>query len=181
MADDSLHEEWRPVEGWLNYEISNRGRVRRSPSAPRTPGTHPGRLLKPWPHFKDRYPVVGLWGSGKQQFIPVHRLVAVAFLGPPPTPNHQVAHWDGDRGHCHVSNLRWATIPENTEDRMRHGTTARGTKSPWSILDESDVRMVRRLHQEGATQISLAIRLKVSKSLIGAIVRREAWRWLDSK
>ena len=29
MASDSIPEEWRPVEGWP-YEISNRGRLRRS-------------------------------------------------------------------------------------------------------------------------------------------------------
>lgn len=39
----------------------------------------------------------------------VHRLVALAFLGPPPRDGRawEVDHWDFDRGHNHIANLRW--------------------------------------------------------------------------
>ena len=44
----------------------------------------------------------------------VHRLVAAAFLDPPPDPNcWQVNHLDGDRENNHLSNLQYVTPSEN--------------------------------------------------------------------
>ena len=44
----------------------------------------------------------------------VHRLVADAFLPPPPTPKHKyVNHKDGNPSNNHVSNLEWCTHSEN--------------------------------------------------------------------
>lgn len=40
----------------------------------------------------------------------VHRLVAEAFLGPPPTPRHcLINHKDGVKTNNHVTNLEYAT------------------------------------------------------------------------
>ncbi|CAK9112039.1 unnamed protein product [Durusdinium trenchii] len=45
--------------------------------------------------------------------IRVHRLVARAFLGPPPSPEHEVNHKDLDRGNNAVDNLEYVTHSEN--------------------------------------------------------------------
>ena len=46
----------------------------------------------------------------------VHRLVAAAFLGPPPDPTcWQVNHLDGDRGNNHIVNLQYVTHGENQQ------------------------------------------------------------------
>ncbi|AXV72811.1 hypothetical protein CJO75_01120 [Ralstonia solanacearum] len=52
----------------------------------------------------------------------IHRLVALTFLGPPPSRQHEVAHNDGNRANNIVTNLRWATHAENVADTFRHGT-----------------------------------------------------------
>tara|TARA_Y100000389_G_scaffold58811_1_gene54791 strand:+ start:703 stop:1755 length:1053 start_codon:yes stop_codon:yes gene_type:complete len=44
----------------------------------------------------------------------VHRLVALAFLGPPPTSSHSVDHCNQNSTDNRVSNLRWATKSEQT-------------------------------------------------------------------
>ncbi len=48
----------------------------------------------------------------------IHRLVAAAFLGEPPSLLHtQVNHKDGDRGNNALSNLEYATPEANAADR----------------------------------------------------------------
>ena len=57
----------------------------------------------------------------------VSRIVCEAVNGPPPTPQHEVAHNCG-RGHlgcCNPQHLRWATRAENQADRRIHGTMYR--------------------------------------------------------
>jgi guanyl-specific ribonuclease Sa len=50
--------------------------------------------------------------KGKEHHLGAHRLVLLAFIGEPPTPDHECAHWDGDPTNNHYSNLRWATSAE---------------------------------------------------------------------
>ena len=64
---------------------------------------------------KDGYWITGVRASGgqKRSFL-VHRLVAFAFFGDPPTPEHShVNHKDLDRGNNAVTNLEYATPSEN--------------------------------------------------------------------
>lgn len=170
MADDSLHEEWRPVEGWP-YEVSNLGRVRRttSGSRPRASGID-GR----------GYPALLLHDIGRpRKPVRVHRLVALAFLGPPPTSRHEVAHIDGDRRNSRASNLRWSTRTENNRDKITHGTITRGA-SHWNCkITADDAIEIRRRHAAGeAGMQKLAIDFSLSRSAIHQIVRRERWAWL---
>jgi len=45
--------------------------------------------------------------------VPIHRIVAVAFLDTKPTPNHVVDHIDTNRRNNRPENLRWVTRLEN--------------------------------------------------------------------
>ncbi|CAK0865450.1 unnamed protein product [Prorocentrum cordatum] len=47
--------------------------------------------------------------------VGVHRLVARAFLGPPPFQGALVNHVDSDRSNNHVNNLEYVTISENNQ------------------------------------------------------------------
>ena len=51
----------------------------------------------------------------------MHRLVALHFLGLPPTPSHVVNHIDGNRSHNAIRNLQYATQSEN----VRHSLALR--------------------------------------------------------
>ncbi len=83
------------------------------------------REMKQWPN-DDGYPAVRIMIEGKRRNISVHRLVAAYYLGPKPSPNHEVRHIDGDRTNNHVENLAWGTRKENADDREKHGKTSRG-------------------------------------------------------
>lgn len=49
----------------------------------------------------------------------MHRLVAYAFLGDPPSSKHEVDHIDGNPANNEVSNLRWVTHSENISNKIR--------------------------------------------------------------
>jgi hypothetical protein len=58
-------------------------------------------------------------GRGKVKIEKVHRLVCLAFIGPPPTPEHGVNHRDRNRLHNDRFNLEWATNTENMAHRYQ--------------------------------------------------------------
>jgi hypothetical protein len=95
-----MSEEWKPLE-FPRYEVSNLGRVRRVDT---------GAIISQR-HNKQNYTETNL------QFR-THRLVAQAFLGPPPTLQHTVDHINRKRDDNRVENLRWATSLEQTTNRI---------------------------------------------------------------
>jgi hypothetical protein len=137
-------EEWRPVPGYEGrYEVSNHGRVR-SWLVPGYIGRRrpEPRLINPTP-WKSGHCFVSLGFDGKARKIGVHELVLFAFVGPRPTPKHQGAHWDGNPGHNHLSNLRWATPSENNEDKRRHGRLKTGVDVYNCRLTQAQVDEIR--------------------------------------
>lgn len=164
--------EWRPVPDYPAYEVSNDGRIRRAVDGH---ATWRGRELTPSPMPRWGYLTVSLHKDGKQSLGKIHRLVALAFLGPPPSDRHHVAHFDGDKTNNILSNLRWASPAENEADKQRHGRRRFGEKHPGAKLSENDVRMIRALCAGGERQRDVAARYGVCQSTVGYIVRREHW------
>lgn len=121
-----MDEIWQPIPGHSYYQASTEGRIRRAAGTPRASAP---RLLTPRIRkFRPgliAYRDVSLCNNGTAKSETVHKLVALAFLGPRPSPAHEVAHADGDPGNNRSSNLRWATNAENKEDYKRHGRTGR--------------------------------------------------------
>lgn len=117
--------EWRTIPGWEGlYEVSEDGQVRtvthtvmRSNGAPQTVRQ---RMLKPFPSTGRGYETYKLYRDGKGQSYYVHTLVALAFIGPRPSPDVDICHWDDDRANNHYSNLRYGTKSENMRDRVRN-------------------------------------------------------------
>jgi hypothetical protein len=74
MADETLLEEWRPVEGWPAYAVSNLGRVKRVLAASET---QPGKILTQILN-QAGYPCVMLSFKSKVKNHGVHVLVCRA-------------------------------------------------------------------------------------------------------
>jgi hypothetical protein len=111
--------EWRWVVGAEGrYEASSDGDVRSIPRR-RTRGG----ILKTT--IGDRgYKRVSIDRRGQD----VHVLVATAFHGPRPTPEHECKHKSGDKMDCSAVNLEWGTASENRLDSVKHGTHANAAK-----------------------------------------------------
>ena len=103
-------EQWKSINGYDGYEVSNKGRVRNL----NWNRTGQPKILNLNPNPITGYVQVGLYNQSERKTDTryVHRLVAEAFV---PNPNglEQVDHIDGNRTRNTVSNLRWTTRKKN--------------------------------------------------------------------
>lgn len=155
---------WKDVPGYAgHYSVSNRGEVF---SVRSQKVLRPGVLAL-------GYHQVQLCFQGKRAQVKVHRIVALAFLGHPPTPLHQVAHNNGNPADNRVENLRWTTAQENQLDRRLHGTAMFGEANPRAKITAEDVAVIRASTKRNC---DLARAYGVSWSQIYSIRRRKTWR-----
>lgn len=167
-----FNAEWHSIPEWPEYEISEDGHVRRALAGK---GARAGRTLKPWINPQNQYLYVSLWRNNQKKSIPIHRLVAMAFLGSPPTRRHVVAHCDGSRDGNQSWNLRWATQSENMADTVQHGTHNRGSRNGQSKLDEVCVLAIRKMHAMGIPRREAAVGFGVSRQTIDDIINGKRW------
>jgi hypothetical protein len=159
-------EEWRQVAAFPGYEVSNLGRVRR------------GIRIRKATLDSKGYPRVSFWVNGKSRQIPVHKIVAEAFLGPRP-PDLVIRHLDGHNNNPASVNLKYGTSLENEADKAAHGTKAVGEKHGACKLTEAQVIEIRRRHVPRHPQHGLnamAREFGVSVQTIRPIVLRKTWK-----
>lgn len=110
-------EEWRPLPDWP-YEVSNLGRIRRAKSG-RT--TRKNRVLRP-SATKSGHLTTTLNDHPRKRTARINRIVCEVWHGPPPTPQHEAAHLNGDPMDNRPENLAWTTHRENEHHKTLHGT-----------------------------------------------------------
>ena len=131
--------EWRTVEKFPDYEVSETGLVCSTKSGAR-------RLLKPIPRKGSGHLYVFLYdGHGRSRKFYVHALVLTAFLGP--CPQGQVCrHLDGNSANNDKNNLCWGTYLQNSRDTQDHGHQLRGEHAKSHKLTAEQVMEIRRIH-----------------------------------
>lgn len=162
---------WRTVPDYPAYEVSADGIVRRCPGV----RCRAHRILAPFVR-PNGYAQVILYRDGQRQRFGVHQLVALAFLGPKPSPQHQVAHLDGQRLNNHLSNLAWLLPLENDAHKDLHGTRLRGSQIHCAKLTEAQVLLIRQALAVGIRQRALAQAYGVCESTVSLIARGKTWR-----
>lgn len=164
-------EIWKSIKDWPEYEISNFGNVRSVASKPGvrksgrilcTSVEHVGhlrvRLSREW----KRYPKL------------VHRLVADAFIPKVPGKKY-VLHKDGNPQNNHVSNLKWGTAHDNSQDMIAHGRSLKGIKNRAAKLTENDVRKIRELYSYGVPNKKIRELYKIHKNSVLNIINGKTW------
>ena len=142
------NEDWKIIIGFIDYEVSNLGRVRRAIDS-RSGNFKSGHILAEQEEPKSKYPQVGLTRNGKQYWRRVHVLVCTSFRGPKPFDGAQIRHLDGVRSNCTLDNLVWGTRLENTADMVIHGLRARGDRHHYNAkLTVQQARDFRARHAE---------------------------------
>lgn len=93
-----MRETWKTIKEFPNYEISSLGKIR---------SIKRGLILRPSVSGSGYYQV-GLWYGRRYKMMPVHRLVAMAFVENPdglPCVNHK----NENRLDNRAENLEWCT------------------------------------------------------------------------
>lgn len=165
-------ECWKVINDYPNYEISNKGVVRRL--MPGKGNTHAGRIRKQSINMCG-YLMISFPGP---KTVSVHRLVAKTFIG---ESDLDINHIDGNKLNNSVENLEYVTRSENALHAFKLGLWAakRGQTNGNSKLTNEQVIKIRfRYDTESITQTALAKEYAVDRSLIGLIVRRKVWRHL---
>jgi hypothetical protein len=119
-----IMEEFRKIEGYKNYSISNLGNVRNDKT---------NRILKAGNNKGYKLCVLN------RKTLSVHRLVAIAFI-PNPDNKQQIDHIDNNRSNNNVNNLRWSTSQENQCNKGISNKNTSGYKGVYYVKDRKKWR-----------------------------------------
>lgn len=128
--------------------------------------------INPW----GRQWVVVLCRKRKEETWKVCYLVLLAFVGERPN-GKDCCHWDDDQSNNALSNLRWDTPKNNSQDAIRNGKTLVGTRNHKAKLTEDDVRLIREIAATGEmSQLGIAHVFKMNQGTIGDLLRGLTWK-----
>ena len=108
--------------------------------------------------------------DGRKLRVYVHRLVAFAYHGPPPTTSHVVNHLDGNRANNTMKNLEYATPSQNSQHSFSVLRNLRGKAVEARLLHTEDWRAYKSISEATAL-------LGVSRASIRRCCKGEISSW----
>lgn len=153
--DGSCQPDIRAIPGLRGRGASADGRIWSCLrfSAKHQPWSDDGPWRELTPCLLSSRGYLGVSISGKM--LRVHRLVLLAWVGPPPEGT-EACHNNGIPWDNRVENLRWDTHRRNLHDMVRHGTLSCGERSGKSKLTSAQVAEIRRRRAAGERNVSVA-------------------------
>lgn len=170
----SSSEIWKPINGYDGfYEISNKGRVRSYKGNNRFSDRKENPcILKPRIVNNIGHRQVSLCHNGEVNQIYIHKLVALHFIGEPPSDKHIVCHKEDDPSKNGVDDIYWGLPKDNYHDSVRNGSRKK-TK-----LNESTVKLIHRL-SKNKTQLEIAKQIGVDQSTISLVINNKIWSHIN--
>jgi len=167
-------EEWRKIEGFSDYTVSNLGRVcstkREQAIILKTRKNNYGYLL------------VDLYSKNKKHHtVTIHRLVALAFI--PNTENKsEVNHINGDKTDNNINNLEWVTASENMQHAFTIGLCSHaGVHHPKTHLTEAEVIEIYKLTHTGSSgQKAIGELFRITQQAVSKIKTGRNWKELTA-
>ena len=171
-------EIWKPVVRYENaYHVSNHGNVKRVniKTVNNKPVAIPVERQLKLQFQKSGHAFVCLSLHNKQRNHRVHTLVLESFIGCRPV-GLIGRHRDGNPQNNLLSNLRWSTWQENSDDRIRHGTVNEGERHGHAKLKDQEVRAIRAIRDNlHWTYQQLGDAFLVSRKTVARAAKRESW------
>jgi HNH endonuclease len=127
---------------------------------------------------KSGYIAVWLHKNGVKKSYRLHTLILTSFVGTRPA-GMEACHNNGNGSDNRLSNLRWGTRQDNTEDSIKHGAKTRGELVKQSNLTSEKVREIRSRRAAGEMLADLAIEFGVGQPAISDISLRKTWRHVE--
>lgn len=178
-----VDEIWKDIPDYEGYyQVSNLGRVRsvdRRVSHPRSGFiTLKGCILKP--AISRLYYGVNLSVNSVTRSVPVHTLVARAFLGANPD-RLTINHIDGNKLNNRADNLEYCTHLQNVAHAIASGLwdSRKGQKHGMAKLCDSDISVIRQRLSLGESQSSIAKDYGVCQQTIQRINARKIWSHIN--
>jgi hypothetical protein len=159
--------EWKEIPGFPSYFASSDGRIM---SAKRN-----ARTIRRLDLADNGYYRITLCFNGFTVKHPVHRLIALAWIGSPPSEKEQINHINGNKTDNRPENLEWCSHMEN----QRHwcdvlGKKRVGNELPWAKLDPAKVAAIRAEYPNSSGR-KLAKKFAVNRTTIMRIVNNKTW------
>lgn len=174
MSDSILFEEWRVVQDFPFYDVSNFGRIR-SWHKPRGGKREAPLLLKAQLNKHTGYKHIVLCNGPTRRIVTMHILVLETFVGPCPE-GMECRHFpDRDRTNNRLTNLSWGTNAENHEDRQFHGTVPKGEACSWSKLTGEQVITIRHRRANGESFDAIAKDFGIKRRSVSRIAEGIDW------
>ena len=141
------------------------------------------RQLKP-EIMKKGYLRVKLYDIGGETYqkVLIHRLVAAAYIGNPPSPKHMINHIDGNPSNNNVNNLEWVTSSENVQHaydtKLIDIRNKSGEKHPMAKLSREEVEAIKRIANTGLVkQATIAAWFGVGRRTVQNIKYGKSWKY----
>ncbi len=179
---------WREVDGFEGYyEVSDTGEVRSVDRyVKNTRGRHAGierflhgaimrQTLNTCNNGSGGYYVVNLHKNGMSSVIPVHSIIAKAFI-PNPDNMPTVNHIDGNKQNNEISNLEWVSYSDNNTHALRLGLRSpRGCRVSQYSKDGVFLREYKSVSE--AARISGVSRGMISHCINGRLKHASSFVW----
>ena len=137
-------EEWRDVPGYEGYLIaSSLGRVARLQGFGASKGYAGVSVVDGVGFHEALHGQVNI--KKNERTLPLHRVVAVTFLGDPPRGMNDVNHIDGDKKNNAVDNIEWCTRKHNLAHARRLGLNTSGGLKKYTVEQYQEVRRLRAM------------------------------------
>lgn len=160
--------EYRDIPGYPGYRAGSDGTVWKV--------TPTGMKQIPQGKNAGGYMMVNLRRDKRGILVGAHRLVILAFRGPP-NPGEECRHFpDRNPANNRIENLVWGTRSQNQLDRHAQGTMREGERHGRAKLTTEQVREIRLRAAAGESYYSLARAYGVTGALVRRIVLRMIWK-----
>ena len=164
--EDLDGEEWRPIEGYDGYQISNFGRVKSFKCYAAGKILHPGLNVQ-------GYLKIQLSKNNKTETKTIHRLVATAFISnieAKPEVNHIYSRFNN-----HVDGLEWVTNCENKQHALREGLRPQGGSHKQAKLTDAQARYIRD-NPDNLLLVQFAKMFGISQAVVSKIQLGRGYR-----